>query len=88
MTKNHGVNIVILLIWAMLTLGGLGTAAMTTGIYWVPFAINALIAVVLGVKEFKAQRGESGKASSPLPGEKPRDLKTGRYIKSNGGKAK
>lgn len=87
MTKNHGVNIVILLIWAMLTLGGLGTAAMTTGIYWVPFIVNALIALILGYKEIKGVNGQVGAKDETAPG-KQRDPKTGRYIKSNGGKAK
>lgn len=62
MTKNHGVNIVILLIWAMLTLGGLGNAAyIIEGIYWVPFAVNLIIFLVLFLKEIRAMREETGK---------------------------
>ena len=48
MTKIHGLNIVLLLIWVALTCGGLGNAAyMYDGIYWVPFTINFIIFLVL-----------------------------------------
>lgn len=104
MTKNHGLNIVLLLIWAALTCGGLGNAAhMYDGIYWVPFAVNLIIFLVLLLKELKAMNkvvstlGTGSGAAHPVEGEnekvdnitdKPRDRKTGRYIKSDGGKAK
>ena len=62
MTKNHGFNLVILFVWMMLTLGGLGNAAyMYDGIYWVPFIVNAVIAVALGYKEWKAKKEETEK---------------------------
>lgn len=62
MTKIHGLNIVLLLIWVALTCGGLGNAAYKyDGIYWVPFFVNAVIAIVFGYKECKAMREETGK---------------------------
>lgn len=61
MTKIHGLNIVILLIWVALTCGGLGNAAYKyDGIYWVPFVVNAVIAVVLGIKEIKGVNSQIG----------------------------
>ena len=100
----HGLNIVILLIWAALTCGGLGNAAYKIeGIYWVPFVVNLIIFLVLFLKELKAMNkvvstsGTGSGAALPTQGEnkkvgnitdKPRDRKTGRYIKSEGGKAK
>ena len=88
MTKNHGFNLVILFVWMMLTLGGLGNAAFKyDGIYWVPFIVNAVIAVALGIKEFKGVNNQIGAKDETAPG-KRRDPKTGRYIKSDGGKAK
>ena len=61
MTKNHGLNLVILLIWAAITLGGLGVAASKVEpFYWFPFAVNTVIAVILGIKEgIKARTGEN-----------------------------
>ena len=62
MTKIHGLNIVILIVWMMLTLGGLGNAAYKIeGIYWVPFAVNFIIFLVLFIKEIRAMRKETGK---------------------------
>lgn len=62
MTKIHGLNIVILLIWAALTCGGLGNAAYKVeGIYWVPFVVNLIIFLVLFLKEIRAMRKETGK---------------------------
>ena len=62
MTKNHGLNIVILFIWMMLTCGGLGNAAYKVeGIYWVPFVVNLIIFLVLFLKEIRAMRKETGK---------------------------
>ena len=62
MTKIHGLNIVILLIWAALTCGGLGNSAYKVeGIYWVPFAVNFIIFLVLFLKEVRAMRKETGK---------------------------
>ena len=62
MTKIHGLNIVILLIWAALTCGGLGNAAYKfEGIYWVPFVVNLIIFLVLFLKEIRAMRKETGK---------------------------
>lgn len=62
MTKIHGLNIVILFIWMMLTLGGLGNAAYKfDGIYWVPFAVNLIIFLVLFLKEIRVMRKETGK---------------------------
>ena len=61
MTKNHGFNFVMLLTWAAITLGGLGNAAFTyDGFYWVPFVVNAVIAVVLGIKEIKGVNNQIG----------------------------
>lgn len=55
MTKIHGLDIVILIVWMMLTLGGLGNAAYKVdGIYWVPFAVNLIIFLVLFLKEIRA----------------------------------
>lgn len=103
MTKIR-LNIVILIVWMMLTCGGLGNAAYKVeGIYWVPFAVNLVIFLVLLLKEVKAMNkvvstpGTGSGAAHPVEGEnekvdnitdKPRDRKTGRYIKSDGGKAK
>lgn len=62
MTKNHGLNIVLLLIWVALTCGGLGNAAYKyDGIYWVPFAVNLIIFLVLFLKEIRAMREKTGK---------------------------
>lgn len=62
MTKIHGLNIVLLLIWVALTCGGLGNAAyMYDGIYWVPFAVNLIIFLVFILKEIRAMRKETGK---------------------------
>lgn len=62
MTKIHGLNIVILFIWMMLTCGGLGNAAYKfEGIYWVPFAVNLIIFLVLFLKEIRAMREKTGK---------------------------
>lgn len=61
MTKIY-VNIVLLLIWAALTCGGLGNAAYKIeGIYWVPFAVNLIIFLVLFLKEIRAMRAKTGK---------------------------
>lgn len=76
MTKIHGLNIVILLIWAALTCGGLGNAAYKVeGIYWVPFAVNLIIFLVLFLKELKAMNkvvstpGTGSGAALPAQGE-------------------
>jgi hypothetical protein len=62
MTKIHGLNIVILIVWMMLTCGGLGNAAYKIeGIYWVPFAVNLIIFLVIFIKEIRAMRKETGK---------------------------
>lgn len=62
MTKIHGLNIVILIVWMMLTCGGLGNAAYKVeGIYWVPFVVNLIIFLVLFLKEIRAMRKETGK---------------------------
>ena len=54
MGKNHGLNIFILFVWMMLTCGGLGNAAYKyDGIYWVPFIVNVIIAIVLGIREWR-----------------------------------
>lgn len=51
----------MLLAWAAITLGGLGNAAFTyDGFYWVPFVVNAVIAVVLGIKELKGINSQIG----------------------------
>lgn len=76
MTKIHGLNIVILLIWAALTCGGLGNAAFTyDGFYWVPFALNLIIFLALFLKELKAMNkvvstsGTGSGAALPTQGE-------------------
>ena len=62
MTKIHGLNIVILIVWMMLTCGGLGNAAYKfEGIYWVPFTVNLIIFLALFLKEIRAMRKETGK---------------------------
>ena len=62
MTKIHGLNIVILIVWMMLTCGGLGNAAYKfEGIYWVPFVVNLIIFLALFLKEIRAMRKETGK---------------------------
>lgn len=54
MGKNHGLNLVAIFIIAAMTLGGLGNAAAKyDGIYWVPFIVNAIIAIVLGIREWR-----------------------------------
>lgn len=76
MTKIHGLNIVILIVWMMLTCGGLGNAAFTyDGFYWVPFAVNFIIFLVLLLKEVKAMNkvvstsGTGSGAAHPVEGE-------------------
>lgn len=76
MTKIHGLNIVILFIWMMLTCGGLGNAAYKfEGIYWVPFAVNLIIFFVLFFKEIRAMNkvvstpGTGSGAALPAQGE-------------------
>lgn len=76
MTKIHGLNIVILIVWIMLTCGGLGNAAYKVdGIYWVPFTINFIIFLVLFLKELKAMdkvvstSGTGSGAALPAQGE-------------------
>lgn len=76
MTKNHGLNIVILIAWMMLTCGGLGNAAYKIeGIYWVPFVVNFIIFLVLLLKEVKAMNkvvstsGIGSGAALPMQGE-------------------
>lgn len=67
--------------------------------YWIPFVLNIVVYVTLCVVLFrhngkpKTQEGEGGGAAHPARGEnvkedtvsdnKPRDPKTGRYVKSN-----
>lgn len=53
MGKNHGLNLVFILALAAMTLGGLGTAAMTTSFYWVPFIIDAGIFILTGIREWR-----------------------------------
>lgn len=61
MTKNI-LFLIITVILAVLTLGGLGNAAYKyDGIYWVPFIVNAVIFLVLGYKEYKAMKKETEK---------------------------
>lgn len=76
MTKIHGLNIVILIVWMMLTCGGLGNAAYKyDGIYWVPFVVNLIIFLVLFFKELKAMNkvvstsGTGSGAALPAQGE-------------------
>lgn len=76
MTKNHGVNIVILIVWMMLTCCGLCNAAYKIeGIYWVPFAVNLIIFLILLLKELKAIKevvstsGTGSGAALPTQGE-------------------
>ena len=76
MTKIHGLNIVLLLIWAALTCGGLGNAAYKIeGIYWLSFAINFIIFLVLLLKEVKDMNkvastpGTGSGAALPVEGE-------------------
>ena len=76
MTKIHGLNIVLLLIWAALPCGGLGNAAYKVeGIYWVPFVVNLIIFLVLLLKELKAMNkvvstpGSGSGAALPAQGE-------------------
>lgn len=85
-SKKHGILSVILLIIGAMTVGGLGNAAfMYQKIYWIPAVINLIFYGYLVIREFKAQwKDEEVGAVS----EKQRDPKTGRYIKSDGGKAK
>lgn len=60
----------------MLTLGGLGNAAYKfEGIYWVPFAVNLIIFLILFLKELKAMNkvvstsGTGSGAALPAQGE-------------------
>lgn len=76
MTKIRGLNIVILIVWMMLTCGGLGNAAYKVeGIYWVPFVVNLIIFLVLFLKELKAMNkvvstsGTGSGAALPAQGE-------------------
>ena len=60
-SKKHGILSVILLIIGAMTVGGLGNAAFRyDGFYWVPFIVNAVIAVALGIKEFKGINSQIG----------------------------
>lgn len=85
---------------AIVTLGGLGNIAVKESIYWVPFVLDIPFFGYVCYKLFKTEKIVSGTGSGaalPAQGEnekvdnitdKPRDRKTGRYIKSDGGKAK
>ena len=46
-------NLVTIVAIAAMTLGGLGTAAMTTSFYWVPFIIDAGIFLLTGIREWR-----------------------------------
>lgn len=53
MGKNHGLNLVAILLIAAMTLGGLGTAAMQQSFYWIPFVIDAGIFILTGIREWR-----------------------------------
>lgn len=93
--------LVIVAVLAIMTLGGLGNAAYSVKtFYWVPFILDIPFFGYVCYKLFKTEKIVSGTGSGaalPTQGEnekvdnitdKPRDRKTGRYIKSDGGKAK
>lgn len=61
MTKIHGLNIVILIVWMMLTLGGLGNAAMNEHFYWVPFFLDIPFFAYIGVRLWRAENPKEGK---------------------------
>lgn len=69
MGKNHGLNLVTILLIAAMTLGGLGEAAYKIrSFYWVPFIIDAGIFLLTGIREWrrfdevrKAEKKEDGK---------------------------
>lgn len=72
MTKNHGLNIVILIVWMMLTLGGLGNIAVKESIYWVPFVLDIPFFGYVCYKLFKTEKIVSGTGSGaalPAQGE-------------------
>lgn len=69
---------------AIVTLGGLGNAAVTVDkIYWLPFVLDIPFFGFVCYKLFKAENEKADNIT-----DKPRDRKTGRHIKSDGGKAK
>ena len=96
--------VVVVAFVAIMTLAGLCNAAAETSIYWVPFIIDIPFFIYVCYKLVKAgdiaakpSDKEGSGAAHPAQGEnekvdnitdKPRDRKTGRYIKSDGGKAK
>ena len=54
MGKNHGLNLVFILLLAAMTLGGLGEAAhKIRSFYWVPFIIDAGIFLLTGIREWR-----------------------------------
>ena len=61
MTKNHGFNFVMLLVWAAITLGGLGNAAMNEPFYWVPFILDIPYFAYIGVKLWRAENPKEGR---------------------------
>ena len=60
MTKNI-LFLIITVILAVLTLGGLGNAAMNEPFYWVPFVLDIPFFATIGVKLWRAENPKEGK---------------------------
>lgn len=61
MTKNI-LFLIITVILAVLTLGGLGNAAFTyDGIYWVPFVLDIPFFITIVYKLWRAENPKEGK---------------------------
>ena len=51
----------MLLVWAAITLGGLGNAAMSEPFYWVPFILDIPFYAIIGIKLWRAENPKEGK---------------------------
>ena len=60
MTKNI-FFLIVTVILAVLTLGGLGNAAMQEPFYWVPFVLDIPYFAYIGVKLWRAENPKEGK---------------------------
>ena len=60
MTKNI-FYLIITVILAVLTLGGLGNAAMSEPFYWVPFVLDIPFFITIGYKLWRAENPKEGK---------------------------
>lgn len=60
MTKNI-LFLIVTVILMVLTLGGLGNAAMNEPFYWVPFILDIPFFITIGYKLWRAENPKEGK---------------------------